>query len=65
MQLVRKKWFILFESGALLSRTGDRITYFYDEALSFGNREEAQRYLAANENQVNCTGLRPSLTEAA
>ncbi|UWQ29853.1 hypothetical protein K3555_06125 [Leisingera sp. M527] len=65
MQLVRKKWFILFESGALLSRTGDRITYFYDEALCFGDREEAQRYLAANENKVSCTGLHPSLTEAA
>ena len=65
MKLVRKKWFISFESGALLSRTGDRITYFYDEALSFGNREEAQQYLAVNENTVSCTGLRPSLTEAA
>ncbi|MBY6135261.1 hypothetical protein AB9K35_15055 [Leisingera sp. XS_AS12] len=65
MYLVRKKWFIAFESGALLSRSGDRITYFYDEALSFGDRESAQKYLAANENRVSCTGLRPSLTEAA
>lgn len=65
MHLVQKKWFILFESGGLLSRTGDRITYFYDEALSFGNHEEARRYLSANENRVSCTGLRPSLTEAA
>ncbi|AHD02905.1 hypothetical protein [Leisingera methylohalidivorans] len=65
MQMVQKKWFILFESGALLSRTGDRITYFYDEALSFADREAARRYLAANGNKVSCTGLRPSLTEAA
>lgn len=65
MQLVRKKWFISFESGALLSRSEDRITYFFDEALSFGDRETAQAYLAANENRVSCTGLHPSLTEAA
>lgn len=65
MHLVRKKWFILFESGGLLSRTGDRITYFYDEALSFRDFEEAQRYLVSNENRVSCTGIRPSLTEAA
>ncbi|MFW8636334.1 hypothetical protein [Cribrihabitans pelagius] len=65
IQAVQTKWFILFESGGLLSRTGDRITYFYDEALSFQTREEALRYLMANRNVVDGTGLRPSLTEAA
>ena len=65
MQMVQTKWFIVFESGGLLSREEDRITYFYDEALSFRNREEALRYLVANRNTVDCTGLRPALTEAA
>lgn len=65
LQAVQTKWFILFESGGLLSRTEDRITYFYDEALCFGSREEALRYLMANRHAIDCTGLRPSLTEAA
>ncbi|MGR3759903.1 hypothetical protein ACUXV3_07180 [Roseobacteraceae bacterium NS-SX3] len=62
---MKKKWFILFESGALLSRTGDKITYFYDEALSFTNRAEAQLYLRAHRSAVNGTGLRPCLTQVA
>ncbi|MFW8594610.1 hypothetical protein [Cribrihabitans neustonicus] len=65
LRAVQTKWFIQFESGGLLSRTENRITYFYDEALSFQSREEALRYLVANRYAVDCTGLRPSLTEAA
>lgn len=58
------RWLIRFESGAFLSKTERRITYFGNTALTFKTHEEAEEYFMKNFRDLEQTGLRPSLAKA-